>query len=148
MARSTGVFPREKFDLDAELSFFNTEGGEGEFDGIAAVDLKSINTIRVVVLGAEGLDEDSGDFDFPQWISGAQSEEPPNVVIAYIDGQFIYFWADDIDANGVGIKHVRGSLCGGSIFEEIVGPNHFAFAALGTTAVFSKGYIDAVENIG
>ena len=145
MARSTGVFPREKFDLDGELLL---TFGEGEpAGGIAPIDLKSINTIRVVVLGAGGLEEDPGDFDYYEWVLGGGGEGP-SVIIAYVDGQLVYFWDDDIDANGVGIKHVRGSLCGDTIFEEELPPNTVAFFTLTETVSFTGLYIDAVDNVG
>ena len=85
--RSTGLFPREGFNLDAELEITASAVA-------AAVTLKNAKTIRVIVLGAAGID-DAG----------------TNKITVTLGGQDIVFNAADIDANGVGIAHVRGALC-------------------------------------
>ena len=82
-ARSTGLFPREGFNLDAELEIPVTTPAP------AAVTLANAKTIRIIVLGLAG-----GDCTV---VIGGQT-----VVIAE---------ATDLDANGVGIAHVRGALC-------------------------------------
>ena len=87
-ARSTGIFPREGFSLDAELEILEDPGAA------AAVTLTNAKTIRVIVLGAAGID-DAG----------------TNEVTVTVGGQDLVFKARDIDANGVGIAHVRGALC-------------------------------------
>ena len=83
-ARSTGLFPREGFNLDAELEITTSAVA-------AAVTLKHAKTIRVIVLGAAI----AGDGD----------------VTVTIGGQSVVLLASDIDANGVAIAHVRGALC-------------------------------------
>jgi hypothetical protein len=114
MARSTGVFPREKFDLDSALKVTATSAA-------AAIDLKSIRTIRVVVIGASGID-DAG----------------TNKITVNIGGQTVVFKAADLDANGVGIAHIRGSLCDAN--------NNISYT-LGGTGTLSKCYLDAVDNV-
>ena len=87
-ARSTGLFPREGFSLDAELEVTATPGAA------AAVTLANAKTIRVIVLGAANID-DLG----------------TNKVTVTLGGQDIVFNESDLDKNGVGIAHVRGALC-------------------------------------
>lgn len=114
-ARSTGVFPREKFDLDAALAVTATATA-------AAIDLKSIGTIRVVVIGAAGVDN-----------AGT------NKITVNVGGESVVFNANDLDANGVGIAHIRGSLCDAN--------NNIDYD-LGGTATLVSCYIDAVDNVG
>ena len=111
-ARSTGVFPREKFDLDAAMAVTATAAA-------AAVDLKSIKTIRVVVIGAAGIDN-----------AGT------NKITVNVGGESVVFNANDLDANGVGIAHIRGSLCDAN--------NNIDYD-LGGTATLQGCYIDAVD---
>lgn len=85
--RSTGIFPREGFNLDAELAITSTPTA-------AAVTLKHAKTIRVILIGAAGID-DGG----------------TNKVTVTIGGHAIVFNAADLDGNGVGIAHIRGVLC-------------------------------------
>lgn len=114
-ARSSGVFPREKFDLDAALEVTATATA-------AAIDLKSIRTIRVIVLGAGGIDN-----------AGT------NKITVNVGGESVVFNANDLDANGVGIAHIRGSLCDAN--------NNIDYD-LGGTATIGACYIDAVDNVG
>ena len=86
-ARSTGIFPREGFNLDAELEITTSSVA-------AAVTLKHAKTIRVIVLGATI----AGDGD----------------VTVTIGGKDVVFTAADIDANGVAIAHIRGALLDGA----------------------------------
>lgn len=86
-ARSTGIFPREGFSLDAALAITATPTA-------AAVTLKHAKTIRVIVLGAAGIDN-----------AGT------NKITVNVGGQALVFNARDLDGNGVGIAHVRGVLC-------------------------------------
>jgi hypothetical protein len=86
-ARSTGIFPREGFNLDAELAVTTTATA-------AKVTLKNAKTIRVIVLGVADIDN-----------AGT------NKITVTIGGQAIVFNAQDLDINGVGIAHVRGALC-------------------------------------
>jgi len=81
-ARSTGIFPREGFSLDAELEITTTPTA-------AAVTLANAKTIRVIVVGLSGGDATV--------TLGGEA-----VVIAE---------ATDLDKNGVGIAHVRGAIC-------------------------------------
>lgn len=87
-ARSTGLFPREGFNLDAELEIPVTT------PAAAAVTLKHAKTIRVIVLGATI----TGDGD----------------VTVTMGGKDVVFGAGDIDANGVAIAHIRGALLDGA----------------------------------
>lgn len=86
-ARSTGIFPREGFNLDAQAAITATPTA-------AAVTLKHAKTIRVILVGAAGID-DGG----------------TNKVTVTIGGQAVVFNAADLDINGVGIAHIRGALC-------------------------------------
>lgn len=81
-ARSTGLFPREGFNLDAETEITTSSAA-------ASVTLAHAKTIRVIVIGLAGGDATV--------TLGGQS-----VVIAE---------ATDLDENGVGIAHIRGALC-------------------------------------
>lgn len=85
--RSTGVFPREKFDLDEAFKVTATPAA-------APIPLTSIGTIRVVVLDAGGID-DAG----------------TNKITVNVGGKSVVFNASDLDKNGVGIAHIRGALC-------------------------------------
>lgn len=85
--RSTGIFPREGFNLDAEC--------EITASSVAAnVTLADAKTIRVIVVGAASID-DAG----------------TNKITVTLGGQDLVFNAADLDRNGVGIAHVRGALC-------------------------------------
>jgi hypothetical protein len=81
-ARSTGLFPREGFNLDAECEVTTSPTA-------AKVTLAHAKTIRLVVIGLVG-----GDATITL---GGQT-----VVVAE---------ATDLDLNGVGIAHIRGALC-------------------------------------
>ena len=85
-ARSTGIFPREGFNLDAELEITTS-------DTAAAVTLKLAKTIRVILIGATI----TGDGD----------------VTVNIGGKDVVFLATDVDPNGVGLAHIRGALLDG-----------------------------------
>jgi hypothetical protein len=85
---STGIFPREGFNLDAECAIPLTT------PAAAKATLKHAKTIRVIVLGATGIDN-----------AGT------NKITVTVGGQAIVFQAQDLDANGVGIAHIRGALC-------------------------------------
>jgi hypothetical protein len=113
--RSTGVFPREKFDLDAAMAVTATPTAAG-------LDLKTIKTIRVVVIGAGGIDNGG-----------------TNKITVNVGGESVVFNANDLDANGVGIAHIRGSLCDA---------NNNVDYDLGGTATLVACYIDAVDNVG
>lgn len=114
-ARSTGVFPREKFDLDNSFKVTTTATA-------AAIPLTTFRTIRVVVLGAAGID-DAG----------------TNKVTVTVGGQSVVFKASDLDKNGVGLAHIRGSLCDAN--------NNISYA-LGGTATVNSVYLDFVDNVG
>ena len=85
--RSSGIFPREGFNLDAET--------EITASAVAAnTTLADAKTIRVIVLGAASID-DAG----------------TNKVSVTLGGKTLEFNAADLDENGVGIAHIRGALC-------------------------------------
>lgn len=108
--RSTGIFPREKFDLDASMAVTATPAA-------APVALSSIGTIRVVVLGA---------------VIGAGDS-----VTVTVGGKAIVFESGDLDANGVGLAYLRGSLCS---------DNDMSYALDGATV--AGVYVDAVDAVG
>ncbi len=81
-ARSTGIFPREGFNLDAECEITTSPAD-------AKATLAHAKTIRVIVIGLVGGDATV--------TLGGQT-----VVVAE---------ATDLDLNGVGIAHIRGALC-------------------------------------
>jgi len=83
-ARSTGIFPREKFDLDANLVVTTSDVDPG-------VTFTGIRTIRCILVNTT--------------ITG-------NATVTFnVGGKDVVFTADDLDPNGVGIAHVRGALC-------------------------------------
>jgi hypothetical protein len=125
MARSTGLFPREKFDLDAAMEVPFSQGVPIP----SPVDLRSLNTIRVIILGAGEMDPDPG----------RPFEVTDNAIVVIIGGELVAFWADDIDINGVAIKYLRGSLLDPS-------DNTFLFHPNG--CLVERVYIDAVDNVG
>lgn len=84
MALSTGIFPREKFDLDANMVVTTVDADPG-------VTLKHIKTIRCIVVGTT--------------ITG-------NATVTFnVGGKDVVIGANDLDKNGVGIAHVRGAIC-------------------------------------
>lgn len=88
-ARSTGLFPREGFNLDDAGKITATATGTD-----APFTLTAAKTIRVVIIGAAGID-DAG----------------TNKITVTLGGQAVVFNLADLDGNGVGIAHVRGALC-------------------------------------
>ena len=86
-ARSTGVFPREGFNLDAQTEITSSSTA-------ASVTLANAKTIRVIVINAGSID-DAG----------------TNKITVTLGGQDIVINAADLDLNGVGIAHIRGALC-------------------------------------
>jgi hypothetical protein len=125
--RSTGVFPREKFDLDSALEVTNTPTA-------CALELTSFRTIRVVVLGA--------DYTAPVGNGAAGS------ITVTVGGKVVTFGPNDFDINGVGIAHIRGSLCDAN--------DNISYALVdgadntGTGGSYSVDsvYLDAVDNVG
>ena len=83
-ARSTGIFPREGFNLDAELEITDA-------DVAGKVTFANAKTIRVIVLGLG---------------SGASD----GVCTVNIGGRDVAIAEADLE-QGVGIAHVRGALC-------------------------------------
>ncbi len=81
-ARSSGLFPREGFNLDAECEITTSPTA-------AKATLAHAKTIRVIVIGLVGGDA--------TLTIGGQTVEIAE--------------ATDLDLNGVGIAHVRGALC-------------------------------------
>lgn len=81
-ARSSGIFPREGFNLDAECEITTSPTA-------AKATLAHTKTIRIIVIGLTGGDATV--------TVGGQDVE--------IDE------ASDLDRNGVGIAHIRGALC-------------------------------------
>lgn len=79
--RSTGLFPREGFNLDAECEITTSAVA-------AATTLKHAKTIRVIAVGLTGGD-----------------------ATVTLGGEAITLAEADADPNGVVIGHVRGALC-------------------------------------
>ena len=79
--RSTGLFPREGFNLDAQCEITTSSAP-------AATTLKHAKTIRVIAVGLTGGD-----------------------ATVTLGGEAIVLQAADADPNGVVIGHVRGALC-------------------------------------
>lgn len=109
------MFPREKFDLDANFALTTSAATQ-------PVTLANVKTIRVIVVGAAGVDN-----------AGT------NKVSVDVGNQVIVFNAQDLDLNGVGIAHVRGALCDG---------DNQAFYTLGGTATVAGVFLDMVDNVG
>lgn len=115
-ARSTGMFPREGFNLDDACKITATATGTD-----APFTLTAAKTIRIVLVGASGIDDNG-----------------TNKVTVTLGGQAIVFNAADLDANGVGIAHVRGALCDAD--------DNDAFYTLGGTAAIAGGvYLELVD---
>ena len=83
-ARSTGMFPREKFDIDANAIVTTVDADLG-------VTLANIKTIRVGMVNTT--------------ITGDA------VVTFNIGGKDVVFGAGDFDENGTAIAYIRGALC-------------------------------------
>ena len=108
-ARSSGIFPREGFNLDESGKITATATGTD-----APFTLTYAKTIRIVVVGAGGID-DAG----------------TNKITVTLGGQATDFNLADLDGNGVGIAHVRGALCDAD--------DNDAFYTLGGTATLAGG---------
>ena len=87
-AQSTGIFPREGFNLDEDTKLTTTQAA------IPGVTLKNAKTIRIIGLGISGIDN-----------AGT------NKVTVTVGGQPVVLQARDADPNGVYIAHIRGALC-------------------------------------
>lgn len=124
-ARSTGIFPREKFDLDTAFEVTPSAA-------TAPLSLKSFNTIRVVVLGAV-YTAPVGD--------GAAGNITVNV-----GGKAVVFGPTDFDVNGVGIAHLRGSLCDANDSINYDLNDGADNTGTGGSFVVDVVYIDAVDN--
>lgn len=115
-ARSANIFPREGFNLDDACKITATATGTD-----APITLVHAKTIRIVVIGAGAID-DGG----------------VNKITVTLGGQAVVFNAADLDANGVGIAHVRGALCDGD--------DNDAYYTLGGTATLAGGvYLELVD---
>ena len=80
-ARSSGMFPREGFNLDAECEITTTPTA-------AATTLAHAKTIRVICVALSGGD-----------------------ATVTLGGETLVLQAADADPNGVVIGHIRGALC-------------------------------------
>ena len=80
-ARSSGMFPREGFNLDAECEITTSPTA-------AATTLAHAKTIRVIGLAVTGSD-----------------------LTVTLGGQTVVLDSADADPNGVVIAHIRGALC-------------------------------------
>ena len=82
--RSSGIFPREGFNLDEECKITTSATP-------AKTTLKDAKTIRVIVIGLSGGD-----------------------ATVTLGGEAIVLKEANADPNGVVIGHVRGALCDGN----------------------------------
>ena len=114
-ARSTGLFPREGFNLDEACKITATSTGTD-----APFTLTHAKTIRIVVVNAGGIDN-----------AGT------NKITVTLGGQAVDFNLADLDANGVGVAHIRGALCDAD--------DNDAFYTLGGTATLSGVYLELVD---
>lgn len=111
-ARSSGIFPVEQFSLDELMAVPETT------PSAAPLTLSTIETVRVVLIGAA--------------ITG-----DANITVT-IGGKDVVFEAGDLDVNGVGLAHVRGTLLDAN--------NNMVYvtnAGTGSVSV-TKVYLDAV----
>jgi len=100
-ARSTGMYPREGFNLDEQLQVPLTTGGTVENLGCT---LEHAKTVRVIIIG--GVVTGDGYIEFSPDLAGSIR---------------IKFTAADLDANGVGIAHFRGALMRGKTQDAAFG---------------------------
>ena len=105
-ARSSGIFPREGFNLDAQAEITTSPAA-------ASVTLAHAKTIRIIGIGIAGGD-----------------------ATVTIGGQTVVLAEAEADPNGVCIAHIRGALCaadnlvsyatagtvGGVFYELVDGP--------------------------
>ena len=117
-ARSTGIFPREGFDLDDANKITATATGTD-----APFTLTAAKTVRIVVVGSGGIDNGG-----------------TNKITVTLGGQATDFNLADLDGNGVGIAHVRGALCDAD--------DNDAFYTLGGGATLAGGvYLELVDGV-
>lgn len=120
-ARSTGMFPREGFSLDAESQVPQNAGGTVALLG----DLSKAKTLRFIFVNAA--------------ITG-------NAVITLdlltTDAGRYTFGAADVDANGMIIHHVRGAIMDG-------GTQDVAYQLVTNTGTVSLGgcYVEMVDGV-
>lgn len=133
-ARSTGMFPREGFDLDANMKVTTTAADVG-------LDLGTIRTIRVLVLDATVVQAAGAGTDAKIELKDADDSDAVFYTITSSD-------LADLDENGVYIAHVRGSLFSGI---SNIKYTYTAGVAGGGTAGAISGFsvfLDAVEGPG
>jgi hypothetical protein len=115
-ARSSGLFPREGFDLDEQLKLTTSQAA------ISGVTLKYAKTIRVIGLGITGIDN-----------AGT------NKITVTVGGQAVVFQAQDADPNGVYIAHIRGALC------DVTNTAGYAVGGTGTVAAGGGIFLQLVD---
>lgn len=133
-ARSTGMFPREGFDLDANMKVTTTAADVG-------LDLGTIRTIRVLVLDATVVQAAGAGTDAKIELQDADDSDAVFYTITSSD-------LADVDENGVYIAHVRGSLFSG--ISNIKYAYTAGVAGGGTAGAISgfSVFLDAVEGPG
>jgi hypothetical protein len=115
-ARSTGLFPREGFNLDEQNKLTTTQ------TALPGVTLKNAKTLRIIGLGI-----------------GAIDNAGTNKVTVTIGGQVVTFNAQDADLNGVYIAHVRGALC------DITNTAAYALGGTATLAASGGIFVELVD---
>jgi len=134
MARSTGVFPREKFDLDANMKITTTAADVG-------MDLGTANTIRVIVLDATVVQKAGDGTNATIQLKDAGNSDAVFYTITSAD-------MAEVDTNGVYIAHVRGTLFSGiSNVKYTYTAGTKSTGTAGAITGFSV-FLDAVDNVG
>ena len=87
-ARSSGIFPREGFNLDAQLEITTSTRSYTDH----GVTLAAAKTIRLIAVG----------------LTSSATDGTATVTIG---GETVVLAEADADANGVVIAHIRGALC-------------------------------------
>lgn len=126
-ARSSGIFPREKFDLDTAMAV-------GLAPAAAPIALTSFRTIRVVIIGAV--------------YTAPTGDGTDGNITVNVGGQAVVFNPGDFDANGVGIAHVRGTLCDANNNVDYDLNDGTPNAGTAGSYTVSGVYLDYVDNIG
>lgn len=132
--RSSGIFPREKFDLDANMKVTTTAADVG-------VDLGTINTVRVIVLDATVVQASGDGTNATIQLKDADNSDAVFYTITSAD-------LADVDYNGVYIAHVRGTLFSGiSNVKYTYTAGTKSTGVAGAITGFSV-FLDAVDNVG
>ena len=122
-ARSTGMYPREDYNIDAAMQVPATSGGSVALLG----DLSKAKTIRVIVVGAAIVGDaeiqisfDTGDTVFVKFDALTAGNPLGGVMIAHIRGSLLKGKSQDV---GYGLVQNTGSATlspNGGVYLELV----------------------------